>query len=106
MSEDIFISINGGDLMGSSIEYSIVFALIMLLMSFLITGSQEVTVDGFYKTRGGIREIAYMSEEGGVFNSKDIDGVRAVNSSAEDLCTLLSGISDNYRIIYDSVGGL
>lgn len=92
--------------MGSSIEYSVVFTLILFIIAFLITGSQEVTVDSFRKTGTGMREIDYMSEGDGIFASKDIGGVDSVNSSPEDLCTLLSGISDNYRIIYDSVGGL
>ncbi|MBP5655558.1 MAG: hypothetical protein J6X33_08600 [Clostridiales bacterium] len=92
--------------MGSSIETAVVFTAIMLIITFLITGSENMAFDSVDKTRYGIRELAYMEEDGDICSTKDIGGADAVNTSPEKLCTLLSGISDNYRILYDAVGGL
>ena len=92
--------------MGSSIETAIVFTAIMLIITFLITGSEEVVVDSFRKAKTGVSEIVYMVNDEDIYSTVDIGGVKAVNTSPEKLCNLLSGVSDNYRIIYDAVGGL
>ena len=92
--------------MGSSVETAIVFTAVMLIITFLITGSQEVAVDSFQKAKGGVKEIVYMVNDEDIHSVEKIGGVSAVNTSPEKLCTLLSGVSDNYRIIYDAVGGL
>ena len=92
--------------MGSSVETSIVFTTVMLILVFLITGSQDMTLEGLAKAKTGIKEIAYMEENKDIYSTKTIAGVNAVNTSPEQMCTLLSGLSDNFRIIYDAVGGL
>jgi len=92
--------------MGSSVETAVVFTAILLVLTFLITGSEDMAVDGLRKAKYGISEVAYMEEDGDILSMKKIDSADAVNASPEKLCTLLSGISDNYRIIYDAVGGL
>jgi len=92
--------------MGSSVETALVFTVIILIMTFLVTGSEGMAVDGLWKAKYGISEIAYMEEDDDILAIKKIDSADAVNTSPEKLCTLLSGMSDNYRIIYDAVGGL
>lgn len=92
--------------MGSSVETAIVFTAILLIITFLITGSEEVAFDSFGKAKTGAKEIVYMVNDEDIYSVKKIGGIDAVNTSPEKLCTLLSGVSDNYRIIYDLVGGL
>ena len=87
----------------STLETAIAFTVIITFITFLIVGPEELALQCIEDVKAGQKEIGFFIEDGGLMESKDIGGNESYNTSPEKLCTYLTGISDNYRIIYGTI---
>ena len=87
----------------STLESAICFSLILILLSFMITGPEAVALDSFECAKSGGRELVLMNSDNGILDKHTVKGAVCYDTSPEKLCTYLSGISENYRLIYGSV---
>ena len=87
----------------SSLESAICFSLILVLLAFMITGPEAIALDSFQCAKDGGNELFYMERDRDVLSRNSVRGVDCYDSSPEKLCTFLTGISDNFRLIYGSV---
>ena len=87
----------------STIETAIAFTVIITFITFLIVGPEELSLRCLEAVKAGQQEIGFFIDDGGLMESSDIGGNESYNTSPEKLCTYLSGLSDNYRIIYGTI---
>ena len=92
--------------MGSTIETTIVFTLVLLLIAALITGPEKVCLTSIEDLRSGTEEIRFELEDSETASFTRINGVEISDTSPERLCTFLSGLSDNFRLIYGGIKDL
>lgn len=94
----------GGQDMGSTLEAAVVFsAVITIISAFVICplelcGRAKEMCDSFLTEQGD-----YLSNEE-IVDTSPMGGYDLTDISPERFCTFLSGISDNYRIIYGTLG--
>ncbi|MBR6484059.1 MAG: hypothetical protein IKT14_03480 [Clostridiales bacterium] len=90
--------------MGSSLETAIVFTAVLTIITTLIIfpldycGRAKLLYDSFLTEQEG-----YLSNEE-IVDTKDMGDHDLTDICPERFCTFVSGISDNYRIIYDTLG--
>ena len=87
----------------STIETAIAFTVIITFLTFLIVCPEEVALECIEEVRYGDKEICFYIDDCGLMDSKEIGGNESYNTSPEKLCTYLTGVSDNYRIIYGTI---
>ena len=87
----------------STLESAIAFSLILIVLAFMITAPESIALDSFECAKDGGNELFYMQQDDGVAYENYVSGITCYDTSPERLCTFLSGISDNFRIIYGSV---
>ncbi len=87
----------------STLETAFAFTVIITFLTFLITGPEELVLDCIEDVKAGDEEIGFFIDDSGLIDSTDIGGNVSYNTSPEKLCTYVTGISDNYRIIYGAV---
>lgn len=91
--------------MGATIENAIVSASVILIICALIILPLELcgsAYDGFMSVRD---EVEYHDQDEEIIRSIQVGEYNCVDTSPERFCTFLSGISENYRLIYDTVAG-
>ena len=89
----------------STLETAIAFTVIITFLTFLIVCPEELALRSLEDVKAGGEEICFYIDDNSLLDSRDIGGNEAYNSSPEKLCTYLTGISDNYRIIYGTIAG-
>ena len=87
----------------STLETAVVFTLILVMISFMITGPEAIALDSFECAKDGGNELFFMERDREVLDENYVSGVVCYDASPEKLCTFVSGISDNFRLIYGSV---
>lgn len=87
----------------STLESAIAFSLIIIMLSFMITGPEAIALDSFECTKDGGNELFYMEEDDEVLKEHYVGGAVCYDATPERLCTFISGISDTYRLLYGSV---
>lgn len=87
----------------STLESAIVFSLILILLSFMITGPEAIALDSFECARDGGNELFFMELDREIAYRNYVSGAVCYDASPEKLCTYLSGVSDNFRLLYGSV---
>lgn len=87
----------------STIESAVVFSLILILLTFMITGPEAVALDSFDCAKDGGNELFYMERDREVVYRNEVGGAVCYDASPEKLCTYLTGISDNFRLVYGAV---
>ena len=87
----------------STLETAVVFTLILVMISFMITGPEAIALDSFECAKDGGNELFFMERDREVLDENYVRGVVCYDASPEKLCTFVSGISDNFRLIYGSV---
>ncbi len=87
----------------STLESAITFSLILVMLAFIITGPEAIALDSFECARHGGNELFFMERDEDIADKVIVGGVDCYDTSPEKLCTYLSGISDNFRLIYGSV---
>lgn len=89
--------------MGSTLETSLVISAVLLLLTFLILAPLEICGECLDLGRDGKTELDYQLENSEIITSRRVGGRDAWLTSPEMLCTFLTGLSENYRIIYGSL---
>lgn len=87
--------------MGSSIETTITFTIIMAFLVFLITIPSSVYEDTLEMTVDGVNKLRHYMDDDEVINTARIGGESVNDTSAERLNTMISGLSD---LIWISIG--
>ena len=87
----------------STLESAITFSLILVMLAFIITGPEAIALDSFECARRGGNELFFMERDEDIADKVIVGGVDCYDTSPEKLCTYLSGIFDNFRLIYGSV---
>ena len=90
----------------SSLESAVCISLILVLLTFMITGPEAVALDSFKCAKAAGNELFYMERDRDVLYKNTVDGAACYDTSPERLCTFLTGISDNFRLIYGTVTDL
>ena len=87
----------------STIESAIAFSLVLIMLAFMITAPEALALESFERAKDGGNELFYMERDKEVAYKNTVRGVVCYDTSPEKLCTYLSGVSDNFRIIYGAV---
>lgn len=87
----------------STLESAVCMSLILVMLAFMITGPETVALDSFDCAKDGGNELFYMERDREIFYQNNVNGAVCYDTSPERLCTFLTGISDNFRLIYGSV---
>lgn len=87
----------------STLETAVAFTVIITFLTFLIVCPEEIALECIEEVRCGDKEICFFIDDSGLMDSEEIGGSEAYNTSPEKLCTYLTGVSDNYRIIYGTI---
>ncbi|MBR4556670.1 MAG: hypothetical protein IKO15_04225 [Clostridiales bacterium] len=87
----------------STLETTIAFTLILVLLTYMITGPEAVALDSFDCAKAGGNELYFMEQDEEILNKNLVKGTDCFDASPERLCTLLTGVSDNFRLVYGSV---
>ena len=90
----------------STLESAIVFTLILMMLSFMIAGPEAIILDSYDCAKDGGNELFYMEQDKEVLEKKYVHGVVCYDTSPEKMCTYLTGLSDNFRIIYGAFSDL
>ncbi len=90
----------------STLESAIVFSLILVMLSFMIAGPEAIMLDSFDCAKDGGNELFYMEQDKEVMEKNYVHGTVCYDTSPEKLCTYLTGLSDNFRIIYGAFNDL
>ncbi len=89
----------------STLEAAISVSVILIFLTFLVTGPESLALDALDEAVDGVHETRYFLDEDGLMDSRVIDGTHVYNTSPEKLNTYLAGISDTYRMLYGMVAG-
>ena len=89
----------------STLETAIAFTVIITFLTFLIVCPEELALQSLEDVKAGGEEIGFFIDDSALMDSRTIGGSDSYNTSPEKLCTYLTGISDNYRIIYGTIAG-
>ena len=87
----------------STLETAITFSLILILLTIMITGPEAIALDSFDCAKAGGDELFYMEKDEEIFKKNPVNGNDCYDVSPEKLCTFLTGVSDNFRLIYGTV---
>ena len=87
----------------STLETAITFSLILILLTFMITGPEAVALDSFDCAKAGGNELFFMERDEEILKKNLVDGTDCYDASPEKLCTFLTGVSDNFRLVYGTV---
>jgi hypothetical protein len=89
----------------STLETAIAFTVIITFLTFLIVCPEELALRSIEDVKAGGEEIGFYIDDSSLMDSRAIGGSESYNTSPEKLCTYLTGISDNYRIVYGTIAG-
>lgn len=89
----------------STLETAIAFTVIITFLTFLIVCPEELALRSIEDVKAGGEEIGFYIDDSSLMDSRNIGGSESYNTSPEKLCTYLTGISDNYRIVYGTIAG-
>lgn len=89
--------------MGSTIETALIFTVVLLVLSILITGPEDICLESLDDCRNGIQEVGFMLQDERISSVVKIGDVKVCDCSPERFCTYISGLSDCYRIVYGSI---
>ena len=87
----------------STLESAICFSLILIMLCFMITGPQALALESMECAKDGGNELYYMERDKEIIYKNTVKGSVCYDTSPEKLCTFLSGVSDNFRLVYGSV---
>ena len=88
--------------MGSTIENAIVMSIVLAVLVILVTGPEDIGLRALDDCRYGMKEIEFMTGDSDVIRYGKIHKVQVTDTSPERMCTFLQGLSDSYRLIYQS----
>ena len=84
----------------STLETAIVFSILLTMLTFFVTAPENTAMEALYDCRAGIEESAFQNRDERLLSEKKIGKALSYDTSPEKLCTYLTGLSDNFRLIY------
>lgn len=90
----------------STLESAIVFSLILTLLTFLVTAPESTAIMAFDDCRHGFEEASFQNQDKKLLSEKKIGSAVSYDTSPEKLCTYLTGLSDNFRLVYGKAASL
>ena len=90
----------------STLESAIVFTLVISLLTFMVTAPESVAMSAVDDCRHGFEECAFQNRDIKLLNDRKIGSAVSYDASPEKLCTYLTGLSDNFRLIYGKAASL
>ena len=84
----------------STLETAIVFSIILTLLTFIVTAPESIAIEAFYDCKYGFEESEFQNKDKKLLSEKKIGSAVSCDVSPERLCTYLTGLSDNFRLIY------
>ena len=90
----------------STLESAIVFTLILSLLTFMVTAPESIAIEAFDDCKYGFEECTFQNSDKKLLNDKKIGNVVSYDASPERLCTYLTGLSDNFRLVYGKAASL
>lgn len=85
--------------MGSTLETAIVFSTVLFVLAALIVMPADLICGSVDDVSDGFEELVFHSGNTDVVNSSVIGGTDCTDVSPERVCTFLTGISQNFRMI-------
>ncbi|HAW16414.1 MAG TPA: hypothetical protein DCW41_06915 [Clostridiales bacterium] len=90
--------------MGSTLETAVVFSTVLIILTFLITAPMLICGDIRDEFLVLLEEQEQYTDNGELIREEDMGGYDLRDVGSERLNTFLTGISENYRIIYGTLG--
>ena len=90
----------------STLESAIVFSLILTLLTFLVTAPESTAIRAFDDCKYGFEESSFQNQDKKLLSEKKIGSIVSYDTSPEKLCTYLTGLSDNFRLVYGKAASL
>lgn len=84
----------------STLETAVVFAILLTILTFFVTAPESIASESFYDCKYGFEEYRFQNQDTKLLDEKKIGSAVSYDASAEKLCTYLTGLSDNFRLIY------
>lgn len=84
----------------STLETAIVFSLVLMLLSFMVTAPESTALEAFDDCKYGFEECDFQNKDRKLVMEKKIGTAVSYDVSPERLCTYLTGLSDNFRLVY------
>lgn len=89
--------------MGSTLETAIVFTVVFMVIILMIVLPMNLCADSVNIANSANEEISFHLQNGDITEGRTINGIECHSTTPEELCTFLTGISENYRIIYGTI---
>ena len=84
----------------STLETAIVFTIILTMLTFFVTAPEKSAMEALNDCRAGFEESDFQNKDLKLLSEKKIGKATSYDTSPEKLCTYLTGLSDNFRLIY------
>ena len=84
----------------STLETAVVFSILLTILTFFVTAPESIASESFYDCKYGFEEYRFQNQDTKLLDEKKIGSAVSYDASAEKLCTYLTGLSDNFRLIY------
>lgn len=90
----------------STLESAIVFSLILTLLSFIVTAPEATALEAINDCKYGLEECEFQNGDLKLLTQKKIGNANSYDTSPERLCTYLTGLSDNFRLVYGKAASI
>jgi len=84
----------------STLETAVVFTIILTMLTFFVTAPEKSAMEALNDCRAGFEETEFQNRDTKLLSEKEIGKAPSFDTSPEKLCTYLTGLSDNFRLIY------
>ena len=90
----------------STLETAIVFTIILTMLTFFVTAPEKTAMEALRDCRSGFEETEFQNGDDKLLSEKKIGTAVSYDTSPEKLCTYLTGLSDNFRLVYGKAASL
>lgn len=90
----------------STLETAVVFTIILTMLTFFVTAPEKTAMEALSDCRMGFEESSFQNKDKKLYSEKKIGSAVSYDTSPEKLCTYLTGLSDNFRLIYGKAASL
>lgn len=90
----------------STLETAVVFTLILTMLSFMVTTPESTALAAFDDCKYGFEECVFQNRDKKLFAEKKVGSSMSYDTSPERLCTYLTGLSDNFRLVYGKAASI
>ena len=90
----------------STLETAIVFSLVLVMLAFFVTAPETTALEAFDDCRYGFEESEFQNKDIKLLTERKIGSAVSYDVSPERLCTYLTGLSDNFRLVYGKAASI